>query len=51
MSFFPYGSHQIYCESHGAGKPLILIAANPASDVETPYLKIRDLRELIQERI
>ena len=27
----------------------ILIAANPASDVETPYLKIRDLRELIQE--
>ena len=29
----------------------ILIAANPASDVETPYLKIRDLRELIQERI
>ena len=28
----------------------ILIAANPASDVETPYLKIRDLRELIQER-
>ena len=29
----------------------ILIASNPASDVETPYLKIRDLRELIQERI
>ena len=29
----------------------ILIAANPASDVETPYLKIRDLRELIQESI
>ena len=26
----------------------ILIAANPASDVETPYLKIRDLRELIR---
>ena len=25
----------------------ILIAANPASDVETPYLKIKDLRELI----
>ena len=25
----------------------ILIAANPASDVETSYLKIRDLRELI----
>ena len=25
----------------------ILTAANPASDVETPYLKIRDLRELI----
>ena len=29
----------------------ILIAANPASDVETKYPKIRDLRELIQERI
>ena len=29
----------------------ILIAANPASDVETQYLKIRDLRELIQESI
>ena len=29
----------------------ILIAAHPASDVDTPYLKIRDLRELIQERI
>ena len=28
----------------------ILIAANPASDVETPYLKIRDLRELIRTR-
>ena len=27
----------------------ILIAANPASDVETSYLKIRDLRELIRE--
>ena len=27
----------------------ILIAANPASDVETRYLKIRDLRELIQQ--
>ena len=27
----------------------ILIAANPASDVETPYLKIRDLRELLGE--
>ena len=27
----------------------ILIAANPASDVDTPYLKIRDLRELIRE--
>ena len=26
----------------------ILIAANPASDVETSYLKIRDLRELIR---
>ena len=25
----------------------ILIAANPASDVETSFLKIRDLRELI----
>ena len=25
----------------------ILIAANPASDVETDYIKIRDLRELI----
>ncbi|MBR5961019.1 MAG: HAD-IA family hydrolase, partial [Clostridia bacterium] len=25
----------------------ILIAANPASDVETRHLKIRDLRELI----
>ena len=25
----------------------ILIAANPASDVETSYLKIKDLRELI----
>ena len=27
----------------------ILIAANPVSDVETPYLKIKDLRKLIQE--
>ena len=27
----------------------ILIAANPASDVETSFLKIRDLRELIRE--
>ena len=27
----------------------ILIAANPASDVETPFLKIRDLRELIRQ--
>ena len=27
----------------------ILIAANPASDVETRHLKIRDLRELIRE--
>ncbi len=27
----------------------ILIAANPASDVETTYLKIKDLRELIRE--
>ena len=26
----------------------ILIAANPASDVKTNYLKIRDLRELIR---
>ena len=26
----------------------ILIAANPASDVETNYMKIRDLRELIR---
>ena len=26
----------------------ILIAANPASDVETSFLKIRDLRELIR---
>ncbi len=26
----------------------ILIAANPASDVETDYLKIHDLRELIR---
>ena len=26
----------------------ILIAANPASDVETSYLKIRDLRELVK---
>jgi putative hydrolase of the HAD superfamily len=26
----------------------ILIAANPASDVETSYTKIRDLRELIR---
>lgn len=26
----------------------ILIAANPLSDAETPYLKIRDLRELIR---
>ncbi len=26
----------------------VLIAANPASDVDTPYLKIKDLRELIQ---
>ena len=28
----------------------ILIVANSASDVETPYLKIRDLRELIRTR-
>ena len=27
----------------------ILIAANPASDVETPFLKILDLRELIRQ--
>ena len=27
----------------------ILIAANPASDVETSFLKIHDLRELIRE--
>ena len=27
----------------------ILIAANPAADVETSYLKIRSLRELIRE--
>ncbi len=27
----------------------ILMAANPASDVETSYLKIRDLRELIRQ--
>ena len=27
----------------------VLIAANPASDVDTPFLKIRDLRELIRE--
>ena len=27
----------------------ILIAANPASDVETPFLKIRDLRERIRQ--
>jgi FMN phosphatase YigB (HAD superfamily) len=26
----------------------ILIAANPPADVETSYLKIRDLRELIR---
>lgn len=26
----------------------ILIVANPASDVETSYTKIRDLRELIR---
>lgn len=26
----------------------ILIAANPASNVETKYTKIRDLRELIR---
>ena len=26
----------------------VLIAANPASDVETSFLKIRDLRELIR---
>ena len=26
----------------------VLIAANPASDADTPYLKIKDLRELIQ---
>ena len=27
----------------------VLIAANPESDVETPYLKIHDLRELIRQ--
>ncbi len=40
------------CNLDGAaalGITPILIAANPASDVETPYLKIKDLRELIQE--
>ena len=31
MSYFPYGRHQIYVESHGAGKPLILLHGNTAS--------------------
>ena len=31
MSFFPYGSHQIYFESHGSGKPLVLLHGNTAS--------------------
>ena len=31
MSFFPYGSHQIYYESHGAGRPLMLLHGNTAS--------------------
>ena len=31
MSYFPYGSHQIYYESRGAGKPLILLHGNTAS--------------------
>ena len=31
MSYFPYGSHQISYESHGAGTPLILLHGNTAS--------------------
>ena len=31
MSYFSYGSHQIYYESHGEGKPLILLHGNTAS--------------------
>ena len=31
MSYFPYGSHQIYYESHGSGRPLILLHGNTAS--------------------
>ena len=31
MSFFSYGSHQICYESHGAGRPLILLHGNTAS--------------------
>ena len=31
MSYFPLGSHQVYYESHGDGKPLILLHGNTAS--------------------
>ena len=31
MSYFPYGSHQIYYEIHGDGEPLILLHGNTAS--------------------
>ena len=31
MSYFSYGSHQIYYERHGTGKPLILLHGNTAS--------------------
>ena len=31
MSYFSYGSHQIYYESHGTGRPLMLLHGNTAS--------------------
>ena len=31
MRYFPYGSYQVYYESHSAGRPLILLHGNTAS--------------------
>ena len=31
MSYFPYGSYQVYYESHGTGRPLTLLHGNTAS--------------------
>ena len=40
-----YDQNKYYMEN---SRIPILIAANPASDVDVPYLKIHDLRELIR---